>query len=277
MCNLNANLEYTMSWFDTALSVTSTIGKVAGALVGGGIFRAVAFDIQGNASGQGQIGQILFQLDNQGHIWALNTSTVNACQLFFPGNPEGAAQQQGASLMLGSFSKVDVTKAFNTYAAADVNDFLITPSNVSQSIAQNGGSSATIQSMGSNIPPNTVTALGPYFNVTANVSDRTVQIALLGGMVLSGIVLLNVRGAGATFCRIANILKKKKSEADDDNSITVALPTGVDISNGLQSIDIIAATTSNSIQRAVEEFAKNHNVQRISDNELANLTKVTVG
>jgi hypothetical protein len=264
-----------MSWFDTALSVTATLGKVAGTLLGS-TNSIVAFDIEPDTGSGADVGQIVFQLDNQGHIWALNTSTQFPCQLFFPGDSAGGMPGAGVSIMLGAFQKLDVTAAFNKYAAADLTDFLITPSNTAVSVAADGTSSSTIQSQGYNIPPNQVTAIGPYFNVTANVSNTNVTIALVGGLVLSGIVLMNVRGAGNTFCKIMNVIKKTQRAADDGNSMTVELPAGVDIANGLQSIEIVAAVDSQSLQRVVDEYAKKHHAKPISREEFANLAKMKV-
>ena len=260
-----------MSWFATALGITSTIGKIAGGIAGALGVNAVVFDIRSDSSDmESDAGQIAFKLNGAGKIMAMNTSTSNNCQIFFPGNSAGESPAlTGLSVMLSPVSQLDVTQPFNDYSNGDVDTVLITPSGTVSGPNADGGGGGTVQAAATNIPPNTQIKIDSYFNVMANVSQNNVTVGLVGGLVLTGMVLLNVRGAGNTVCKIINAVKKTQVDGLDDNSMTFAMPAGVDISNGLVSIDMIASTTLQSLNQAVVEFAKNNNVIPITPEELA--------
>lgn len=262
-----------MSWWQSALSVVGTIGKVAGVLAGATGERAVFFRIQ--SSGEEDYATVAFRKVN-GAIMAYNQSADNAVQISFETDCARGNSGAGTVLTLPAFQALDVTQAFASMAADDFDDFTVRPSGSLSSVTtmDGDGPNASIEARGTNLPASGTVSIGRFFNLTINSSDRTLQIALIGGFALAGLILLDIRGAGKTFCRITNVLRGKKAldSVEDDNSITVTIPDSVDIDSGISAIDIVAAVTSASYQQHVLGVIEAGDVRPISKEEMAILT-----
>lgn len=228
-----------MGWLDAAMTVATTIGKIAGTLVGGK--DLVHFGRVGGGANV-TIGQTVFWV-NKGdtHIWVLNQSTDSGTQIYFPGGRDPRVLPSAIQLPEGS--KFDLTKAINIYSLGDVDDLIITPWDQTPVKDGAGGEDeVNLQAQANNVQPNIEVSLGPYFTIKINASDRTILITVLGGLALTGIILLNVHGAGSTFVRLANVVRPRDPALGDD-SMLVSIPTGVDVSAGLKSVEIIATVT----------------------------------
>ncbi|MER5704570.1 hypothetical protein ABT023_21885 [Micromonospora sp. NPDC002296] len=264
----------------TALSVATTIGKVAGALSGALSGDLVHLGRAQVGNSNPDLGEVVFWRDKQtGMLMVGNQSTDTSVALFFPGNPYGGAGAE--SIILGSMQKFPVGDIFTQYANADVDDLVITPflddssAQAEAGVGTGGPTGISIQASGQNIAPRAKVQLGP--SVVIEASDTTVQVAVVGGLVLAGIVLLNVRGAGTTAARILNVLRKPSDALDDDTSMTVAIPQGIDIANGISSIDVILAVQSASPTAAIPALAPHPDAVPFTDEDLARLAASTPG
>ncbi|MEV0633144.1 hypothetical protein [Nonomuraea wenchangensis] len=262
-----------MGWLDAALTVATTIGKIAGSLVGGK--ELVHFGPVGTGTNV-TIGQVVFWVSTRdNHIWVLNQSTDSGAQVYFPGGRDPRVEPSAVQLPEGT--KFDLTKAFNIYSLGDVDDLVITPwDQKPPRSGANGEDEVNLQAQGNNVQPNIEVSLGPYFKIKVNASDRTILITVLGGLALTGIVLLNVHGAGSTFARIANVVRPKDVLPGDD-SMVVEVPAGVDVAAGLQSIEIIATVTG--IKMIMDRFTQDHPglLQPLSPEDLERLAAYREG
>ncbi|MFP2963984.1 hypothetical protein ACLEPN_41315 [Myxococcus sp. 1LA] len=226
--------------------------------------------------------QIIFANDSGGHIVAHNTSLDDTVQLFFPGNTSA----EGDLIRIPPFNGFDVTPSFNGCSAANVNEFTITPEGNPPGLAGGVDDAVTIQSQGHHIQATGVkVSLGNYMNVSLSASDRTIQIAVVGTMVLTGVVLLNIRGAGNQFVKIINAVKKVGSTArsvayaDDDQSQTLPIPDGIDLTpTTLVSLDAIVAVdkvTFNAFHaRALQKYS--HRMKPLTQAEVDDLKRRVV-
>jgi hypothetical protein len=201
------------------------------------------------------------------------TEATDSVGLFFPGNDTLSAA--ATQLFIPPTEKLRLTEAFQGYAAADVDAFNLVP-------LPAGGTGdidseppeLNIQAQATQpIPSGVEVKVGPYFSVNLNASERTLLVGVVGTLTLGSIVLLNVRGAGATYVRILNVLRKSGASdvQDDPQHITVELPSGLEISGGLTSIDLSA--TVGGLQTVEAEWVR-ENAQlfsRLSDEERARL------
>jgi hypothetical protein len=261
----------------TALSIATTIGKVAGALSGALSADLVHLGRARAGNTNPDVGEVVFWRDKQtGVLTVGNQSTDSSVALFFPGNPYGGPGAE--SIVLGSMQKLPIGDIFTQYSHADVDQMVITPfvddSAVHVSAVGNGPTGISIQASGQNIAPKAKVQLGP--SITVEGSDTTVQIAVVGGLVLAGIVLLNVRGAGTTAARILNVLRKPSTIADDETSMTVEVPQGVDISNGISSIDVILAVESKSPTVSTSIVTAHPDAVPFTDEDVARLAAFTL-
>ncbi len=266
--------------FGTALSVATTIGKVAGALSGALDDELVHVGRVGAGNINEELGQVVFWRDKPlGDLMAINQTTVSGVELFFPGNPYGGPS--GQVVYLGKEEKIPVGHMFSEYSNADVDDLVITPfvdgssARAAGDVGNGGPTGVSIQASGQNITPKARVRLGTSIEVEG--SDTTVQIAVLGGLVLAGIVVLNVRGAGTTVARIMNVLRKPKpsTAADDDTSMTVEMPQGVDIANGISYIDMVLAVQGKSPAASTPVLASHPDAVPLTDEDVARLTAFT--
>lgn len=228
-----------MAWWDAALSIASTIGRVAGALQGGGPVGVDFGHLGGDVDPK--LGQLIF-FNAPGGLMALNQSTRQSVGIYFPGD-EALATTPPMAAIIPEGSKLKMADAFRLYGDADLEEFEVTPGPLRALGAETDGQNMTLQSRTTQpVLPNAKLQLGPYFDLTLNVPERTLLLGALGGLTLVGIVLLNIRGAGSTTVKIINALRRAGADAnDDDQHITVPLPAGPDIDAGLTYVEVIAA------------------------------------
>lgn len=242
-----------MGWFDTVLSIGTTIGRVAGALSGVPTQKCISFGPTGDINPQ--FGSVGFFVDANGNTQAFNNSMTASVGLSFPGDP--LLGVGSTDIILAPTQKIEMDPAFNSAAAAGFDNFQIMPTLSLTADSNNVGGSG-----GSNIHSSTTQTattglavkVGPYLSATLNTSNRTLQIAVVGTLALTGIVLLNIRGAGDTAVKIINAVRKP-SDANSDNpqTITVDIPVGLNIDNGLTFIEIDAA-----VEGALSNFVPDH-------------------
>ncbi|NUW39824.1 hypothetical protein [Nonomuraea rhodomycinica] len=240
-----------MGWLDTALSVATTIGKIAGTIQGRDGFAH--FGPTGTGANQ-KIGQVIFWQDENSHIWAVNQSFEDGVGLYFP--PAMGDKLKGSSILIPKLEKFDVTLAFNAYSLADVDQFVITPWKHNDSAeAGNEEEDVVIQAQADNQPNNVEFELGPFMRVRVNGSDRVAIVTVVGGLILTGIVLLSLRGAGITQAQVSNLRRLLPATANgDQSSMTVPIPAGVDVSAGVSSIYVTASVQN--LQPLVQKFAR---------------------
>ncbi|MEV0345709.1 hypothetical protein AB0H88_08080 [Nonomuraea sp. NPDC050680] len=222
-----------MGWLDAALSVGTTIGKIAGALQGSPGAMTHIGPI-GNGINP-KIGQVIFWLDEFNHIWAVNQSD-DQVGVYFPGAKGG--MPEGDNYTIAAHSKFPISGAFNTYSLADVDEFVVTPfkSNGSAGLG-NGEGNNTIQASASNQPANVEFKVGAFIRMRVSGSERLAMVTVVGGLALAGIVLFTIRGAGRTQGQLSN-LEPPESANGGVTSMTIPLPAGVDVSAGVSFVDI---------------------------------------
>lgn len=229
-----------MGWFDTVLTIGTTIGRVAGALSGAGEAKGVDFGAPGGA--EPTLGQVVFFNDSNSVTWALNQSTDTGVGIFFPPDPTLTAAP--APVIIEPASKVAMSSTFASCADADIDGFTIVPFSWAGADGKAAPSNGDVNIHASTTQPVPVSGTVTFgqFTASLNTTERTVIIGVTGALTLTGIVLLNIRGAGSTAVRIINAIRKSSSgKGDDPQHITVDIPNGIDISAGLTSIEIDAA------------------------------------
>lgn len=240
-----------MGWLDAALSVGTTIGKIAGALQGSpGTLTHVG------PTGSGinpKIGQVIFWLDEFNHIWAVNQSD-DEVGLYFPAAKGGTPE--GENYTITGQNRFPVSSAFNMYSLADVDEFVVTPRTGNNSAGiGNGEKNNTIQASASNQPSNAEFKIGPFIRMRVSGSERLAMVTVVGGLTLMGIYLFTIRGAGRTEGRLSNV-EPPKSENGAVSSMTVPLPAGVDVSAGVSFVDITVSVQN--MQPLVANLAREH-------------------
>lgn len=263
-----------MGWFDTALSIGTTIGKIAGAL-SGNASGVVDYGPKGDINEQ--FGQVVFYNDpSSGDIYALNQSTSTSVGMTFPANP--ITKTSPIDIVLPGASKLPMSPAFASSSAAGIEDFEILPqASPSASDLQAGGPDVNIHASTTQLATSgTTVTVGPYFTAQFSATDRTLQVAVVGALTLTGLVLLNVRGAGNTVVRIINAVRKNQAEsADDPQHITVDLPVGPGFSDGLTFIEITAAVGNFSAIGMTGVDEKTVEVMPLNDDDYAMLKGLT--
>ncbi|NUW31193.1 hypothetical protein HTZ77_07130 [Nonomuraea sp. SMC257] len=240
-----------MGWLDTALSVATTIGKIAGTIQARNGFAH--FGPTGTGANQ-KIGQVIFWQDENSHIWAVNQSLEDGVGLCFPAAMGGTPG--GQNLLLPKLSKFDITLAFNVYSLADVDQFVITPWKTNNPTgADNDDEDTLIQAQATNQPTNVEFALGSYMRIRVSGSERVCVVTVVGGLILTGIVLLSLRGAGSTTAQVSNLRRLLPATTNgDQSSMTIPIPAGVDVSNGVSSIYVTASVQG--LDALVEDFVR---------------------
>ncbi|MEV0199738.1 hypothetical protein [Nonomuraea sp. NPDC050691] len=240
-----------MGWLDAALSVATTIGKIAGTIQGRDGFAH--FGPTGTGANQ-KIGQVIFWQDENSHVWAVNQSFDDGVGIAFPAALGG--KPDGQNILLPKLSKFDITLAFNVYSLADVDQFVITPwKNNPITGDGNDDEDTIIQAQATNQPSNVEFELGSYMRVTVNGSDSVCIVTVVGGLILTGIVLLSLTGAGSTRARVSNLRRLLPATTNgDQSSMTIPIPAGVDVSKGVSSIYVTAAVQN--LQPLVENFVR---------------------
>lgn len=240
-----------MGWFDSMLTVVSTIGKVAGALSGD---KVAALDLGPKGKGAyPQLGQVVFLRRDDG-TYAYNQSPDEYAGLFFPGNATLSAAS--TQLFVPPTQVLKVSDAFVHYANKDVDTFNIVPipevpqADTDPPVVQiQAQATQPIPASGARV------SIGPYLTARLNASDRTILIGVTGTLTLAAIVLLNLGGAGDTFVRIINAVRSNpEGGADDPQHITVDIPAGFELSGGLTSIDISASVSG--LTPLIEDFVR---------------------
>ncbi|MEV6157247.1 hypothetical protein AB0L53_43590 [Nonomuraea sp. NPDC052129] len=239
-----------MDWLKTALSVGTTIGKIAGMLQGA---NGTLVHLGPKGSGVNpEIGQAIFFVGENGKLYAANQGDVPMGIHFPAGRGEVPAAN---TYMIPRRERFNITEAFNVYAQAEQDQLIITPVEVMSAPGARANTHATIQAQGTNVPAGVTVKLGPYIEVTVNASDRTILVTVLGGLALLGIVLLNINGAGDTFANLANLAFPSEHDGET-KSMTVPIPAGVEASRGLESIDITVAIED--LETLLERFSQEH-------------------
>ena len=75
---------------------------------------------------------------------------------------------------------------------------------------------------------------------TLNAQPRTIQIAVVGALTLASLVVLTGYGAGGNAFNIFSAGRKPTTEGDDPTQITVDIPGGIDLTDGLTSLEVTA-------------------------------------
>lgn len=240
-----------MGWLDAALSVGTTIGKIAGALQGS---TGTLTHIGPTGSGiNPKIGQVIFWLDEFNHIWAVNQSD-DEVGIYFPAAKSG--KPEGENYTISGNNRFPISGAFNTYSLADVDEFVVTPRAGNNSArVGNGEKNNTIQASASNQPANAEFNIGPFIRMRVSGSERLALVTVVGGLALTGIYLFTIRGAGRTEGRLTN-LEPPKSANGGVSSMTVPLPAGVDVSAGVSFVDITVAVQN--MEPLLASIAREH-------------------
>lgn len=240
-----------MGWLDAALSVGTTIGKIAGALQGS---TGTLTHIGPTGSGiNPKIGQVIFWLDEFNHIWAVNQSD-DEVGIYFPAAKSG--EPEGENYTITGNNRFPISGAFNAYSLADVDEFVVTPRTGNNSAGiGNGEKNNTIQASASNQPANAEFKIGPFIRMRVSGSERLAMVSVVGGLVLTGIYLFTIRGAGRTEGRLSNI-EPPPSANGGVTSMTVPLPAGVDVSAGVSFVDITVSVQN--MQPLLASMAREH-------------------
>jgi hypothetical protein len=244
-----------------ALSVATTIGKIAGLLAG-------------NTGTIVRISQGVAFAANPSHgISVMNTSDTPV-HLFFPGD----GSIEASDILIPTGVSFDVTSEFNTYACGSNEQFYVTPAVPAPATLADAGAErphVNIQASAQNVPAHMTVPLG-FIHITINASDRTIVVAVTDTLTLAGLVLLKVSvGAlGATLVNLCNeSARLPLGVAEGSSRMTVTIPEGVDLTHGVQSLEVIVAVAQPSFAAAQEaSFKKNaHLIAPLTETELYQL------
>lgn len=230
-----------MGWLDTALTIATTVGKIAGTLSGASAGRGVDFGPRGDS--EDRLGQAVFYVDQgTGQTNVMNQSSSMSCGISIPTDPTwGGAPIE---ILLAPMHGIPISPAFNMAAGADVDSLTIIPVDPDPDPEEGGGAKKTKihEATTRTVLDNVETTIGSYVKIKLAVAPRTALIAVTGGLTLAALILLNVRGAGDTTVRLINAVKPPPGGlADDATSITIAIPPGVDIDRGLTFVEVLVA------------------------------------
>ena len=222
-----------MSWLDSALGVVSTIGNICGALqsVPTG---AVHFGHPGRYNDS--LGDIVFFNDEAGGISVLNQSSSNrSIAITIPGNP--LIETGPTGLIIKFAQSLSVSHAFAMAAQGGENDvqMALPPEEASDAKDEDPGVTASCSTQ-ARLNTNNTVSVGAFFN--ASLSDRALTITAGAGFILTGLVLLNIKGSTGNLCRIIQAAKGPRAAGKDDSAYTYNIPLGIDISAGIASIEV---------------------------------------
>lgn len=233
-----------MGVIQSALTIASSIGKIAGTL-SGAIGNYVDFGDKGSISPN--LGELIF-LNRDGQTWAFNQSTKNRWGISIPLDPTLSPTSQASDVILAPTTKLPISPLFRDASKLDVDSLTIfkvdEPGNNSGLIEEDKDSTIHASTTAT-APPNQEISVGPYFTAKLSPQNMTLLISAASGtgVLVTALVLLNVRGAGNTLARIIRASSQKQVESssvDPAEPIIVDLPSGLDVSGGLTFIDIIA-------------------------------------
>jgi hypothetical protein len=220
-------------WLSDALSILTTVGKVAGTLQGS---TFVDFGPRGGGI-ESKLGNVVFFKDRPGGvITMLNQDVQNKVVLDFPGDESNGVPPE--TLTVKPAASWNVSPAFANASLAHVDSFGITPCGFSRNLQ--APLEATVRASADNIRPGNEIRLGSY--LTVQLTDRTVAIGATAGFTLVAIVLLNVRGAGKTAVKIINSIRSPSAVHADPEPFRFLLPPGIEIQSGigLANLEVVA-------------------------------------
>jgi hypothetical protein len=232
----DADLE---GWFSSALSVLTTVGKIAGTLSGSDF---VDLGPLGRGT-EPTLGSVVFFRDADGSIKVQNQDVQYPVCLDFPGDLTDGVQPQ--TLTLGAASTFNISPAFTSASEADVDAFGITPCGEDAG-GRGTGSEATVRASATNVQSGLTVTLGSYLTAQITASDRTVAIGAVAGFTLAAVVLLNIRGAGQTAVKLINAVRRAPDGKGDGEPFVFTLPAGIDVesANGLGYVEVVATVSA---------------------------------
>lgn len=258
------------SWFTSALSIASTIGKIAGSLLGANNNDYLEFRMSTSPNrDDASFDSAIFRKEDE-RILLYNSSTDYDLSLSFPDQNGLAAE----TLIVQKCSKTDVTNLLQKHSVGDVNELNLSSVMTNSAKTDDNTSHVTISAKSNNVivTPNTRISLGSYFEI--EISENVAKIFAIGSYVILGISLLNIRGAGDTTMKLlspvvqsfsGNTSKTTKDiDTDDTESYyQILLPNAIK-ENSLVSINIevdasspcISVQTENMSLVTREEFSK---------------------
>jgi hypothetical protein len=233
-------------WINMALSIASTIGKVAGALAGASEDAVVDFGPTGTLP---NIGSLLFWNKN-GQIEALNTDGENPVTLDFPSDTAGPPHGESVTVKKGA--ALVITPAFKRFA--EVDSFAVTPwRGPKAGRPLEAEAAATVRTSTTQpVQSGVEVELGSFFKLRLNASERTLTIMTVGAYTLAALILVNVKGARPGLVQIINAIRRQPGSdgEPEPTSADVSIPLGIDLSSGLHFVELVAEI--NGIQAALE-------------------------
>lgn len=254
MCSHDARGDG-MDWVGSLLSVTTTIGRIAGVLVDE---LAVAHVGPLGGGVEPELGQVVFYRDGNA-IRVLNQAKKEGVSLFFPDDDAG---KNGAltiflpPLLPKRNAKdepvgLNIAPAFIAYSAAGVDEFLITTNPVPPTASDDDGISVDPEPIQLQVsreqelkPSHFEMQIGPFFKVQIkNATQATMQIGMVGGLMLAAISLIRFRAGGRSTFTLLNPWRRSGAADDAGGSpdlVDIELPEGADVSGGITNLEIIA-------------------------------------
>lgn len=249
------------SWFTSALSIASTIGKIAGSLLGANNNDYLEFRMSTSPNrDDASFDSAIFRKEDE-RILLYNSSTDYDLSLSFPDQNGLAAE----TLIVQKCSKTDVTNLLQKHSVGDVNELNLSSVMTNSAKTDDNTSHVTISAKSNNVivTPNTRISLGSYFEI--EISENVAKIFAIGSYVILGISLLNIRGAGDTTMKLlspvvqsfsGNTSKTTKDiDTDDTESYyQILLPNAIK-ENSLVSINIEVDASSPCISVQTENMS----------------------
>lgn len=249
------------SWFTSALSIASTIGKIAGSLLGANNNDYLEFRMSTSPNrDDASFDSAIFRKEDE-RILLYNSSTDYDLSLSFPDQNGLAAE----TLIVQKCSKTDVTNLLQKHSVGDVNELNLSSVMTNSAKTDDNTSHVTISAKSNNVivTPNTRISLGSYFEI--EISENVAKIFAIGSYVILGISLLNIRGAGDTTMKLlspvvqsfsGNTSKTTKDIDTDDTEAyyQILLPNAIK-ENSLVSINIEVDASSPCISVQPENMS----------------------
>ena len=250
-----------MGWFDSVLSVATTVGNVAGALQGGAN-RAVHFGPMGVINPN--LGGLVFFNDPTlpSQVSVLNqNSDGSTVAIFFPSN--SLVGNSPTEITLPFSTKIGLGPAFSNAASGGIDEFRINlnPQIAAGALSDDTGNININSSSTAVLNPGATIQVGSYF--TATLNQQTITIGAVSAVTLVGVVLLNVRGATGNLVRIIRALKSTGSDITGTNSIELAIPNGIDVAQGITYTELTCVVTESSLL----SVANNEGVKKLTESD----------
>ncbi len=245
------------SWFTSALSIVSTIGKIAGSLLGANNNDYLEFHTSMTMNkDDASFDSAIFRKEDE-QIILYNSSADYDLSLSFPDQNGLAAE----TLIVPRCSKTDVTGLLQKHSIGDVNELNLSSVITDTKSNDKAASHVTISAKSNNVTvtPNTRISLGSYFEI--EISENVARIFAIGSYTILGISLLNIRGAGDTAMKLLSPVAKnisgnnnktdvnKDKKGEEEQCYQILLPNAVK-ENSLISInmEVEASSISNFVQ-----------------------------